>query len=177
MSYLIMLVLLKVNLKERHLFVLKKLLKRSQIGFVSFILESVFSPTLYTSLRCHTLQQKVKCSSLLSPGAEMEIDVFSCNLNTEPHVIPKALIYRCICQHFPCSEITSVFIETLWPITSPPSISYNLQMLSFLNDLSFWRSWQASPKYSTSVLRKWQTTLNISPFSVRHLTFVGKKQK
>lgn len=27
----------KANLKERHLFVLKKLLKRSQIGFVSFL--------------------------------------------------------------------------------------------------------------------------------------------
>lgn len=33
-------VLLQANLKERHLFVLKKLLKRSQIGFVSFPLSS-----------------------------------------------------------------------------------------------------------------------------------------
>lgn len=31
------LILLKANLKERHLFVLKKLLKRSQNGFVSFV--------------------------------------------------------------------------------------------------------------------------------------------
>lgn len=31
--------LLKANLTERHLFVLKKLLKRSQIGFVSFLLD------------------------------------------------------------------------------------------------------------------------------------------
>lgn len=37
-----MLFILKANLKERHLFVLKKLLKRSQNGFVSFLLDLVF---------------------------------------------------------------------------------------------------------------------------------------
>jgi len=31
---------IKANLKERHLFVLKKLLKRSHIGFVSFDVDS-----------------------------------------------------------------------------------------------------------------------------------------
>ena len=44
----------------------------------------------------HTRQQIVKVSSLMFPGAVMEIDPLSCNLTTEPKAVPKALIYLCI---------------------------------------------------------------------------------
>lgn len=54
---------LKANLKERHLLTLKKLLKRSQIGFVSFSLNPRIWKSLQyntsqtlTNRRCHTQQ-------------------------------------------------------------------------------------------------------------------------
>ena len=117
--------LLKANLKERHLFVLTKLLKRNQIGFVSFVLASCFWHTLLITLTSLfeevSIFSKINLSQVshTAPDCQMflitvprysdgnRFALMQPEHRTKRHSQGSNLrLYRCVCQHFPCSEIT-----------------------------------------------------------------------
>lgn len=105
---------LKANLKERHMLVLWKLLKRNQIGFVSFLFLAFYS--------WHNLNNQGPGTDR---GAVMEIELFSRIRNfLEPNPVPMALIYSSITDSslsafLPRSKITRPWPQRFFVLNHP----------------------------------------------------------